>query len=296
MIIVGRKYEKDKLEKVFASNEPEFVAVYGRRRVGKTYLIREFFAGKECIFFRNTGINNADIKTQLDIFKREIEVLFYAGHPGITLAPFTNWHDAFLALKSAIDLFGKNQKIVIFLDEVPWMATQKSGFLEALDYFWNRYCVSDNRIKLIICGSAASWVIDNILHNTGGLHNRVTLRLLIAPFSLYEVKEYLKFKGINYNDSQILTLYMCLGGIPFYLNAAEKGLSAIQNINNACFIRKGTLFDEFDLLFDSLFKKNDKHKEIIIFLSQKREGTARSEIEAKFEYKGGRLTKKTPRT
>jgi AAA+ ATPase superfamily predicted ATPase len=279
MIIVGRKYEKDKLEKVFASNEPKFVAVYGRRRVGKTYLIREFFAGKECIFFRNTGINNADIKTQLDIFKREIEVLFYAGHPGITLAPFTNWHDAFLALKSAIDLFGKNQKIVIFLDEVPWMATQKSGFLEALDYFWNRYCV-----------------IDNILHNTGGLHNRVTLRLLIAPFSLYEVKEYLKFKGINYNDSQILTLYMCLGGIPFYLNAAEKGLSAIQNINNACFIRKGTLFDEFDLLFDSLFKKNDKHKEIIIFLSQKREGTARSEIEAKFEYKGGRLTKKTPRT
>jgi AAA+ ATPase superfamily predicted ATPase len=290
MAIIGRQYEQKQLQKIFESNDAEFVAVYGRRRIGKTYLIREFFAKKACIFFRSSGIHKGSLKKQLEKFKKEIETTFYKGRKGTQLASFLNWHDAFEALKDAMDIFAGKQKVIIFLDEIPWMATPKSGLLEALDYYWNRHWSADKRVKLVICGSAASWIIDNILHNTGGLHNRVTLRLHLEAFTLSETKAYLNYRSVRYNHEQILTVYMCLGGIPFYLNCIEKGLSAIQNINNNCFNKKGTLFDEFELLFASLFKRHEIHEEIISFIASKREGVARHEIESYLKYKGGRLT------
>ena len=290
MTIIGRLYEKKQLEKIFQSNQAEFVAVYGRRRVGKTYLIREFFNQKKCIFFRSSGVHKGSTKSQLEKFKKEIETTFYADLKGLGLPSFLNWHDAFEALTNALASCSKTQKVVIFLDELPWMATPKSGLLEALDYYWNRHWSENKRVKLIICGSAASWIIENVLQDTGGLHNRVTLRLPIAPFLLLETKEYLQYKNIRYDNEQILTLYMCLGGVPFYLNFIEKGLSAIQNVNNICFNKKGTLYDEFDLLFASLFKKHDIHESIITFIASKREGVSRGELESQFEAKGGRLT------
>jgi AAA+ ATPase superfamily predicted ATPase len=292
MTIIGRQYEQRQLQKIFQSDEAEFIAIYGRRRVGKTHLIREFFDKKSCVFFRSSGIHKGSLKKQLEKFKKEIENTFYKGRRGTQLSTFSNWHDAFEALKDAIDLFAEKQKVAVFLDEIPWMSTPKSGLLEALDYYWNRHWSEDKRIKLIICGSAASWIIDNVLHDTGGLHNRVTLRLPMEPFTLSETKAYLNHKNINYSNEQILTLYMCLGGIPFYLNFVEKGLSAIQNINNICFSKKGTLYDEFELLFASLFKKHEMHEEIIKFIASKREGVARYEIESYFKYKGGRLTRR----
>lgn len=292
MLIIGREYEQKQLQKVLNSKEAAFVAIYGRRRVGKTYLVREFFKGKPCLFFRASGIHKASLKKQLVAFKKEIETTFYQNRKGAKLLPFLNWLDAFDALKTAIDIFADKQKVVLFLDEIPWMATPRSGLLEALDHYWNRYWSEDPRIKLIICGSAASWIIEKVLHDTGGLHNRVTLRLPIDPFTLPEVKNYLAYKNVHYNNEQILTIYMCLGGIPFYLNFIEKELSAIQNVNNACFQKKGTLYDEFELLFASLFKKHEAHQELITLISSKREGINRKDIEAHFRYKGGRLTER----
>ncbi len=292
MEIIGRQYEQRQLKKIFQSKQAEFSAVYGRRRVGKTFLIRKFFEKQECIFFQSVGVNKASLNKQLEKFKKEIESTFYQGKRGSRLSAFPSWHDAFQALTDAIELFANKQKVVIFLDEIPWMSTPKSGLLEALDYYWNRYWSNDKRIKLIICGSAASWIINNILHDTGGLHNRVTLRLPIEPFSLAETQAYLKHRGIRYNQEQIVTLYMCLGGIPFYHNFIEKGLSAIQNINNACFQRKGTLYDEFNLLFASLFKKYEIHEELITYIASKRHGMSRSDIENYFKYKGGRLSER----
>lgn len=290
MTIVGRLYEQKQLERIFKSTVAEFVAVYGRRRVGKTYLIREFFQKKSCVFFRSSGVHEGSLKTQLSKFKHEIENTFYKNYQGIRLSDFSSWHDAFQALKDAIDLFAKRKTIVIFLDEIPWMATPRSGLLEALDYYWNRYWSEDKRIKMIICGSAASWIIEQVLHNTGGLHNRVTLRLPIAPFTLAETKSYLAYKKITYKNEQILTLYLCIGGIPFYLNLVEKGLSAILNISRMCFDKKGTLYDEFKVLFASLFKSHEINEKIIRFITTKRGGVSRQEIEKAMKYKGGRLS------
>lgn len=292
MTIIGRIQEQKQLKRIFDSTTAEFVAIYGRRRIGKTHLIREFFKQQKCIFFRCSGIHKGRLALQLDKFKHEIETTFYHRRKGSRLSSFKNWHDAFQALDDAISLTAGTQKVIIFMDELPWMATPKSGLLEALDYYWNRYWSENNKIKLIICGSAASWIIENILNNKGGLHNRITHRLRIEAFNLAETKAYLDYRKCRLNHLQITELYLCIGGIPFYLNYIEKGLSAIQNINMLCFNKKGALYHEFGLLFASLFKHHEFHERIISLIAKKREGMAREDIEKNISLKGGRLTKR----
>ncbi len=288
--ILGRESEKKTLKKVLESKKAEFVAVYGRRRVGKTYLIREYFSLQSCLFFQVTGIKGAALSLQLNEFSREIGRTFYGKN--VELKPPSNWMNAFQMLTDAIEQVGRKRKIVIFFDEFPWMALRKTKLLQALDYYWNRFWVSNPFLKVIVCGSAASWIIKNILNSKGGLHNRVTMRLLIAPFSLSETQIFLQNRGIRYDHYQVIQLYMCIGGIPYYLDMLEKGLSPTQNINQMCFQKKGTLFDEFNNLFVSLFTESEVHKSLIVFMSEKREGVSRVEIESNLGFKGGRLTLK----
>lgn len=288
--LIGRRYEQQQLQKAFDSTEAELIAVYGRRRVGKTYLIRNFFENKKCIFFQITGIHQAPLHVQLKEFKKEIARTFFAQNEGILLKDPENWMDALGMLTDAINVIAGRKKVVIFFDEFPWMSTAKSGLLQAFDYHWNRFWVNNPKIKFVVCGSAASWIIKNIINNKGGLHNRVTLRVHLEPFTLLETKEYLKYKGIHLDNTQILDLYMCIGGIPYYLKFVEKGLSAIQNINQLCFQKKGTLLDEFKNLFSSLFEHSHTHEEIIKIIASKREGISRCEIETITQSKGGRLS------
>lgn len=291
-ILVGRKPEQLQLQKVFESKQSEFVAVYGRRRVGKTFLIRSFFQKKPCLFFQVSGIHQASLKLQLNEFKKQIEQTFYPSRKASQLQTPTNWIDALAMLMDAIQLVGGKRKVVLFFDEFPWMATRKSGLLQALDYYWNRFWVSNKQIKLVICGSAASWIIDNILNNKGGLHNRVTLRLRLEPFTLHETKLYLQQRDVKLNNQQILLLYLCIGGVPFYLSLVDKKLSAIQNINQLCFQKNAPLFNEFTNLFSSLFDQAEAHEQLIRLIGVKRQGLNRSEIEKMLHYKGGRLTKR----
>lgn len=286
--IIGREIEQQKLLKAFSSKEAEFIAIYGRRRIGKTFLVRHFFSHQKGIFFQVSGIHHAPLKMQLNEFKKEIERAFY--NQKINLRTPDTWLEAFEMLTNAMHLFKKNQKVVLFFDEFPWMATKKSGLLQALDYYWNRFWVDQPNVKLIICGSAASWIIKNILNNKGGLHNRVTLKLNLDAFTLQETKLYLRHLGVGLDYNQILTLYMCIGGIPFYLKSIEKGLSVVQNINQLCFKKNGLLFNEFDELFSSLFEEKGQHETLIKIIASKRNGISRMELEKQVHYKGGTLT------
>ncbi len=218
--IIGRQYEQKQLARAFESEEAELIAVYGRRRVGKTFLIRRFFEHKDCYYFQATGIYGAPIGLQLKEFKEEIERTFYGQIKGPSLKDPANWMEALGMLTDAIQIFGEQKTVVLFFDEFPWMATHKSGLLQALDYYWNRFWVNDDRIKVIICGSAASWIIDNILNNRGGLHNRVTLRIHLDPFSLYETQAYLKSRGVRLNRQQVLA-YTKLVSQPDFLTSFE---------------------------------------------------------------------------
>jgi predicted AAA+ superfamily ATPase len=291
--IVGRSPEKTILSEVFESKNAEFVAVYGRRRIGKTYLIETYFADKACLYFSITGLRGGSLKQQLALFTAKMSEIFFADI-GVQVEAPSDWMHAFDLLTKALSKFAGDKKIVLFFDELPWLAAKKSGFKDALDYYWNTKWSKDERIRLIVCGSAASWIIKNIINDKGGLHNRVTVKIALYPFTLKETFEYLHYIGVRYNQQQTLELYMALGGVPHYLQRIKPSLSAAQNISLLCFSRNGHLFDEFDKLFSSLFDKAQAYVELVKLIAIKRSGVTRNELEkkSKLSSSGGTLTER----
>lgn len=273
--IVGRGKEQQILAAVLKSKKAEFVALYGRRRVGKTYLIKHFFAQMPCIFFHATGLQDGSLKIQLEQFAKQIGDTFYNG---ASITPPKRWIDAFEDLTKATRQIPPGQKIVIFLDEFPWMATKRSGLLQALDYYWNRYWADDARIKLIICGSSASWLIEKIINNKGGLHNRVTRTMRLEPFNLHDTEAFLALLGVHLNQKHALELYMVLGGVPHYLGLIRKGLSSQQIIDELCFQKDGALVDEFERLFASLFQESENYISLLKTIAKHRYGIGQADL------------------
>ncbi len=278
MKIIGREKEQEKLWKLRNSNKPEFLVVYGRRRVGKTFLIRECFNNN--FSFYTTGISDKKMKDQLMSFN---ESLIEAGYYNKKIPE--DWFDAFKRLRELIES-GKikrdsaNNKIVLFIDELPWLDTPKSNFKSALDYFWNKFASSREDLLLIVCGSATSWIIKNILSSSGGFYNRVTAKINLLPFSLKECELFLHDNGLVLPKNKIIETYMIFGGIPFYLSMLEKNYSLPQNVEYLIFNENGSLHYEFDMLFKSLFKKYNIHKEIIIQMAKRKNGVLRTELSA----------------
>ncbi len=285
--LIGRVKEQAILHKALQSSEAEMIAVVGRRRVGKTFLIRSVYG--DDIDLEITGIQNGIKKDQLENFHFQLQRFASKDLP----IPIPNsWLVAFRQLITVLSSRSNStKKIILFFDELPWLATRKSGFLAALGFFWNNWA-SKNNIIVVICGSAASWMIQKVVQNRGGLHNRITKRIYLKPFNLYETEAFFKHKQINLNRYQILQLYMIVGGIPHYLKEIEAGKSAIQNIDDICFSETGLLRDEFSRLYPALFDKADNHIKIIKALSTKWKGLTRKEIiQLSGLSEGGGLTK-----
>lgn len=286
--IIGREREKEILQELVESKRAEFIAVYGRRRVGKTYLIKNFISPIPCVFLHMTGIQKGSLAEQLEEFAQQVGNAFF--YPGASLAPKKRWRDAFEDLTQAIAKLPKDQKIVLFFDEFPWMATPKSGLLKALELYWNRYWVFDNRIKLIICGSATSWIIENIIENKGGLHNRVTRTIHLTPFTLCEIESLLREYNVYLNQRQILDLYIVLGGVPLYWTYIRKGKTAHQSIDELCFQKEGALVKEFERLFSSLFEDPKPYTSLIRIIAKHRYGIGQAELIAKSKLPNGGTT------
>ncbi len=271
-IVIGRTTQKQELKEALVSDKPEMVALIGRRRVGKTYLVSQMY--DEYIDFEITGLQHGNKREQLESFSLRMGKYF----PNYELYAIPkSWLKAFNHLTLALENLDKRTKMVVFLDELPWLATRKSGFLTGLSYFWNSWAAKQN-IVVVICGSAASWMIKKIINDRGGLHNRVTRLLYLYPFTLAETEAYCQARHIKLSRYQILQLYMVMGGIPMYLDQIKQGLSAIQNIQNICFAPTGYLRNEFERLFASLFNDYKKHIIIIRALAAKRKGLTRKEI------------------
>ena len=286
MEIIGRKEEIKQLESLQQSGRSEFVMVYGRRRVGKTYLIREFFHNQ--FDFYLTGIANGSRREQLQNFHIKMQET----DTSVSWAMPSNWFEAFNQLKTLLMKSDTPRKI-IFLDELPWMDTQKSDFVKALDHFWNTWASARTDILLIVCGSAASWLVTNIVRNHGGLHNRLTYKMKLNPFNLHDCKEYLLHKGMNWDNRNIAECYMILGGIPYYLDMLSKNLSLAQNIDRLFFTESALLEDEFSNLYASLFRNSSDYINIIEALSKKKSGYTREEILRSTRLKdGGSVTRK----
>lgn len=271
--MIGREEEKKLLRSFMEVDRPVFAAIYGRRRVGKTYLIRSVFEGR--FTYQLTGIANVETNQQLVNFHAALVRYF----PHFEDRPVAaDWFAAFQYLIQALEGMDEPGKKVLFLDELPWLDTPNSGFISALEHFWNSWASARSDVVLIVCGSAASWMINQLINNTGGLYNRVTHRVALEPFTLAECEAFFRAKSPGYDRYQLLQLYMVFGGIPFYLELIDPQKSAAQNINDLCFSPRGMLRNEFEKLYASLFKKADKHIAVIEALAQKAKGLRRDEL------------------
>jgi uncharacterized protein len=271
-----RHDEQKMLRSFLISDRAEFLALYGRRRVGKTYLIRNFFEKKgNVIFFDVAGIKDAPMQEQIVNFTTRLGEVFYNG---ANLAAEQNWNTTFKRLTEILQKQKLDQKLVLFFDEFPWMATKNSKLLQNLDYFWNQYWSKNKNIKLIICGSTASWIIDKIINNKAGLHNRITRQILLAPLNLAETKNFLHNVNVKLNHEQLLQIYLVTGGIPYYLIHIEPGLSANQIIEMLAFKRNAFLLNEFNNLYASLFAHHEDYIEVIRFIAKHPYGVSQHDI------------------
>lgn len=269
-MLIGRKAEQQELLKAYKSEYSEFVAVTGRRRIGKTFLVRETFNYQ--FAFQHSGVANQNTRSQLREFRQS---LLRCGMKKCRVP--VDWFDAFFLLSELLDR-QEGKKKVVFIDELPWMDAPRSNFVSALEHFWNGYASSKRDILLIICGSATSWIINNVFRNHGGLHNRVTYRIHLAPFTLHECEQYAESLQLSINRYAILECYMVMGGVPFYWSLLERGKSIAQNIDSLFFAPMGKLHYEYTELYHSLFKNPEPYIKVVSTLGTKRMGMTREEI------------------
>lgn len=281
--LIGRRKEKDELQDLFYSERAEFITVYGRRRVGKTFLINSLFAHD--FAFKVTAVLNDNTQEQLRNFAASLAEYSRGDEPVLP-----DWYTAFEKLRILLENSNRKRKVV-FIDEMPWLDTKGSRFISALEHFWNGWASTQDDIMLIVCGSAASWIVKKLFQNRGGLHNRITKRILLQPFTLNECSKYAHHAGLPVDDISILETYMTFGGIPYYLSLLDKNLSIAQNVSRLCFASGGELRNEFDNLYASLFKNAARHILVINALSSKKSGLTREEIKRLTKLQeGGSLT------
>jgi len=285
--MIGREPEVQKLERILKKNKSSFLAVTGRRRIGKTYIIDKFFQKSMC--FRLTGIQDGSTEEQLANFA--IKLMEFSQTP--TLSVPKNWQEGFFQLKIYLSKLDKRSKKVIFIDELPWVSTARSGFLQLLAHLWNDYLSKEKHFVLVVCGSSSSWLARKIVNDKGGLHNRLTDLINLQPFNISETKAFLKSLNIKLSHQEISKLYMTFGGVPFYLEQIRKGESAGVAIERICFAKEGVLKNEYDNLYKALFKNAANHESVILALSKKPMGLTREEIIAKSKIKAGGIYTRT---
>jgi len=291
--IIGRTKEIKELKEIFSSGSPEFVVIYGRRRVGKTFLIRECFEGS--FAFYHTGLSPQDVDESSILASQLANFGSSLRNYGISCGLLKDWLTAFDILKKLLVeriSAEPEERQVVFIDELPWMDTPRSQFIPALEHFWNGWGSGVAQLMLVVCGSATSWISDNLLHSKGGLYDRMTREIKLYPFSLQEAEQFYEHKGIVLNRYDQMRLYMMLGGIPYYMSYVKKGQSVEQTVDTLFANQDGRLRDELDQLFVSLFTNHDDCKKIIKLLAKRKTGYTRKEISeiAKIPYGGGLTT------
>ena len=269
--VCGRQIAKEALDKYYHSAKSEFVAVFGRRRVGKTFLIREYLEDE--IVFQFSGMANSGTVPQLQSFAQTM-----SRYTKTEPKHLSNWLDALFQLEKYIETLPSGHKKVIFIDELPWLDTPRSEFIPALETFWNNWASARKDILLIVCGSVTSWMMDNLINSHGGLYGRLTGQIPLFPFTLQECEEYFQHRGLHLSRYEICEAYMVFGGIPYYLNFIDSQRSLAGSIDFVLFNPNGPLYDEYDNLFPAMFRRSENYIKVVNTLSTKQYGMTRTEI------------------
>lgn len=288
--IIGRKKEAEELLRIFNRQEAQLVAVYGRRRVGKTYLIRELL-GQYFVFY-HTGISPVELQGENLLTAELKEFASSLRRSGLEISSTpSDWSEAFSMLRDLLEQQPKGRRMVVFMDEMPWMDTPRSGFITAFEHFWNHYGSGNHDVMMIICGSASSWIKDNLIDSPGGLYDRVNCEIQLSPFTLLETEQLLQLYHVSLSRYEIAQLYMVTGGVPMYLTHVVPGLSAAQNVDNMFFNKKAKLHHEFEHLFNSTFSNPEQTKNVIRYLAERHAGHSREDISQKTKLQGKELTR-----
>lgn len=276
--MIGRKREIEELHQLYYSKKAEFVAIYGRRRIGKTYLIDETFKNK--ITFRHAGLSPIEINDSKNLLKEQLNHFYYSLQmQGLKKSSKPkSWLEAFFLLEQFLEEKNDGERQIVFLDELPWLDTPNSHFITAFEGFWNTWACHRSNLMVIVCGSANSWILDKLINNHGGLYNRVTYEIKLAPFTLKECKDFFISNNVILSDYDIIQAYMILGGVPYYLNYFERGMSLSQIVDKLFFCQNAKLKDEYDRLFQSGFTNPQTMKTIVNFLNKRNAGFTRKEI------------------
>ena len=289
--MIGRKKETKELLSLYDGKRSELVAVYGRRRVGKTFLINETF--KDKFTFKHTALSpengeNDDLDNQLNAFY--LSLVRYGLKEGSKKPK--DWFEAFFMLETLLDQKRSEGRLLVFLDELPWLDSPKSNFIKAFELFWNNYGCANNNLMVIVCGSANSWIQNNLINSHGGLYDRVTYEIKLSPFSLRETEQFFEERGLKMTRYDIVSSYMVLGGVPYYLGYLKKDRSLASNIDELFFSKNAHLRFEFDRLFLSSFDNSEYAEKIVRLLSTRRKGFTRNEIAKSLNVSdGGSLSK-----
>lgn len=283
--LIGREKETSQLKRCMESDRSELVVVFGRRRVGKTFLIDEFFKGR--YDFSYTGGHNLEQRIQLRNFAKALQKFSGSGTP----LKFNDWYDAFDALEDYLESLSDDRKKTVFIDEMPWIDSLRSNFTAAFENFWNSWASRRRDIVFVASGSATSWMVDNLMENQGGLHARITCQIYLRPFTLFETEKYLKSRGCKWDRFQIAQCYMFFGGIPFYLSLIDTKKSLTQNVDGLCFERGAALALEFNELYNALFTHAENYVAVVRLLAERRGGMTYSTIAKASHIDGTRLTK-----
>ena len=277
--IIGREEEIAVLERLYNSKKSEFLAIYGRRRVGKSFLVSEVYGTK--IVFKSVGTylkdNDRNYETyrrlQLDHF---YDALLLSGLGKEEQRP-ANWREAFLLLRKLLAGIRMRRKVVL-IDELPWLAgPQSSEMIAELGYFWNSWADDQRNIVLVVCGSATSWMLDNVIRDYGGLHGRLTGVIKLKPFTLAECARYYRKNGFRLSQYEMCIGYMALGGVPFYLDKLRNDLTMTENID-AIFFADEKIHQEYKDVYAGLYASKDRYVDIVKALGARFYGMTQAEI------------------
>ena len=206
---IGRVNELSKLQDLEKTLRPKLVVITGRRRVGKSRLVREYAKHKKFICFSGVApLKKTSAQDQRDVFAHQLYTHF-------NIPPFTfkNWSDAFDQLSFHLS---KDEQTIILFDEISWMAHKDPLFISKLKNWWDMKLQDFPHLTLILCGSVSIWIEKNIIKSTA-LFGRISLKITLEELSLAESYSFLKKVGFHGSDYEILKILSVTGGIPWYL-------------------------------------------------------------------------------
>jgi uncharacterized protein len=253
---IGRKWELDRLMETTRRRHASFIVVKGRRRVGKTRLIEEFAKGFSR-YYAFAGLppdKNTTAKHQLEEFSRQMARQFHTAP-----ATYHDWSDALWAAGERV----QTGKVLLFFDEISWMGSKDPTFLGKIKNLWDQQLSKNDELAFVVCGSASSWIEENLLGSTGFV-GRISYTLTLDQLPLVDCNRFWPDDISAYEKLKLLSI---TGGVPRYLQELDPKLPAEDNIRRLCFTRGGFFVDEFDHTFNDFFlRDSSRYRRILEIL------------------------------